>query len=155
MEKRFEKVKLGEQTEKEKEEIARYRSEADIIVDPSQTAISRKVRGQVVYNDLEVALAEAREGGKLFLEPGNYVSRSDDGFPITKTLSIVGCNVSTVVVQSDVFVKHAVLFQGGQTYFKNIKFMGNVEPQKHRFGIIIFLGVDVVIEDCWFFHGKL
>ena len=59
MEKRFEKVKLGEQTEKETEEIARYRSEADIIVYLSQTAIRMKVRRQVVYNDLGVALMEA------------------------------------------------------------------------------------------------
>ena len=87
--------------------------------------------------------------GSIVATAGNYVSKSED-FRITKTLSIIGCNVSTVVIQSNVVVKHAKLFEGGQTRLKNIKFVGDVEPQKQRGGLVILLGVDILVEDCWF-----
>ena len=163
MEKRLEKIKRGEETETEKEEIARHRSNSDIIVDMSQSQ-SRKQVGRpvtkeggrksvgrrVVYNDLDKALADAREGERIFLEPGNYVSKSDHGFVITKHCTIVGANMSTVILQSRVFVEHYKLFHSGLTYFKNIKFMGDMETKETRIGLYINQGVDIVIEDCWF-----
>ena len=150
-------MRLGEQTKKEKEEVAKQRALADIVVDPWQTELRRKVKGKTVFNNLDTALERVREGEKLFLEAGNYVSKStmfsnskSTCFHISMPLSIVGANMSTVVIKSNVVVKHDSLFQGGSTLIKNIKFMGDVEPQIDRTGLIISNGVDVVVEDCWF-----
>merc|ERR550519_2418499 len=139
------KVKTGEQTDKELEQ-------ADTIVDLTQTQSKKKVGRQMIYNDFDKAIAEGKEGGKIFLEAGNYVSKSKYGFfVIEKHLSLIGANVSQVIFQSSFYVYHRLgkIFLGGPTYFKNIKFMGNMETMKTEKDPQCFLyvgyGVDINI----------
>ena len=74
----------------------------------------------MVYNDLNEALAEGKEGDRIFLEAGNYVSKTKDGnFHINKNFSITGANMATVIIQSNVVVNQSKIFQAGQCYFQN------------------------------------
>jgi len=154
MEQMKQRVKTGEQTDKELKQVAQHRSKADIIVDLTQTQSKKKVGRQMIYNDLDKAIAEGKEGGKIFLEAGNYVSKSKSGFfVIEKHLSIIGANVCQVIIQSNFYVYHDLgkIFRGGPTYFKNIKFMRNMETEKDsKCGLFIGNGVDIIVEDCWF-----
>lgn len=83
------------------EEILRARISADIIVDPCADEESMNIvndGGVRIVNNLENALALAKDGDKIFLEEGRYYR--EDGFSISCRVSLTGASSSECVIVS-------------------------------------------------------